>query len=115
MAELKATRLQRRLFAEVGKHAVVLHLTHTDNGAAHTLQHIGAHVTQRLCQVVQLVSVFHAVPAIGAFGQKLVVVLTRVVAGIEEVLKVVEAHAVDVQLPLLRAGRQTHCQQRDEE
>ena len=115
MAELKATRLQRRLFAEVGKHAVVLHLTHTDNGAAHTLQHIGAHVTQRLCQVVQLVSVFHAVPAIGAFGQKLVIVLTCVVAGIKEVLKVVEAHAVDVQLPLLRAGRQTHCQQRDEE
>ena len=98
---LEVTLLQRLLFAEVGQTLVVLHLCHADGGTSHQRQHVGAHLRERPRHVAQLVAVLHARPFVLAVGQILIVVLTGIVAGVEQVLKIIETDGINREFLLL--------------
>ena len=111
----EATGLQRLLAAEVIEALGVLHLSHPNHGTAHAGQLVGAHLREHTRHVGQLMGVFLLCPLIGAVGQKLIVVLTHVMASVKEILQIIEAHAIDGKTLLLglqghRAANQQHSQ-----
>ena len=98
-----ATLGQGLLPYEVFQHAAVLHLAQTNDGTTHMRQHVGAHVGQCARHVAQLVAVFQPIPFVGAAGQKVIIFFAGIVAGVKQILLVVEAHGIDAHL-LLRCG-----------
>ena len=94
MHELNATSLQRRLVTEVGKTLRVLHLSHTDGCTTHIGQFIGTHLREHTRQVDELMGIFVGCPMVRTLGQELIVVLPRIVTGIKQVLKIVEAYRI---------------------
>ena len=84
-----------------------------DDGSADARQLVGAHVGQHARHVPELVGILVLVPGIGPGGKELIIVLSFVVSGVEKVLKIVEAHAIEAELLLRREG--AHAQKRAEE
>ena len=94
MSETESSFGERFLRHEVGEHLGVLHLAHSDGGASHPWQHVGAHVGKHTCHVAQLVGVFQTVPVIRSRRQELVVVLPHIMTCVEQVFLIVEPHGV---------------------
>ena len=82
----------------------VLHLADADDGTANLFQLVGTHLRQHAGQVLQLVRILQTAPLVAAVRQELIVVLTLVVTGVEEILQIVESHAIDSELPFLCPG-----------
>ena len=94
MDKLDVAGLERGLIDEIREATGVLDLGHTDGSTAHIWQEIGAHLGKHTRHVSQLVDILIARPVIRALGQELIVVLTLIVAGIEQILKIVEAYGI---------------------
>ena len=108
MTELVATGLQGWLGTEVCEHLSVLHLTQANGRAAHTGQRGGGHVAEGSRHVVELMTVFQAVPMVGTIRKILVIVLAHIVTRVKQVLLVVEANGIDRELLLCRCRKEQH-------
>ena len=95
-------RAKRFLVDEVGQTSGILHLRQSDDGASHARKHVGAHIGQCPRHVLQFMAILQPSPPVAARGQVLKVSLPLVVAGVEEVFLVVEAHGIDRELLLCR-------------
>ena len=79
---------------QILQHGAVLHLRHAEDGHA-VGRDVGTDGRDGVCHVVELSQVFLGVPLVDALGQELLVVLVRVVDGVEEVLQIVEPDEAD--------------------
>ena len=113
VCELETACLELGLVHQVGQRIGILHLRNTYHGTSHR-QFFGAHFGQGTCHVVQLIGVFQGGPLVGACGQVLIVVLSLVVAGVEEILQVVESHGIEAEL-LLGGSREGEQQEEGKE
>ncbi len=104
-----ASRLEFRLSSKVVKHLGVLHLAHAYYGTSHAGQLVGAKVGKGTRHVVQLVGVFKFVPSVRTCRKKIVVVLSFVVIGVEEVFLIVETHCIHGKL----ACRSPKCDEKN--
>ena len=100
MAELVVACFQGGLGTEVGEHLVVLHLTQADDRTTHAGQRGGGHIAQGMRHVMELMTVFQAVPMVGSIGKELVIVLAYIVTRVEQVFLIVEAYGVNRELLL---------------
>ena len=94
MDKLDVAGLERGLIDEIREATGVLDLGHTDGSTAYIGQEIGAQLGKHTRHVSQLVDILIARPVIRALGQELIVVLTLIMAGIEQILKIVEAYGI---------------------
>ena len=92
MAELHVSCLERRLRGEIFQHVGILNLSQTDEGTAHVRQHIGTHVGKCTRHILELIGIFHTIPSLSR--EILVIILTGIMAGIEEVLLIIETHSI---------------------
>ena len=69
--------------------------------AAQPRQAVGAHLGEHAGHVAQLVAVLQPRPLVAPVGQVFVVVVASIVAGVEEVLKVVETNGIELELFVL--------------
>ncbi len=103
---LPSALLERRLLEQVVQHMLVLHLGHAHHGRA-AGQLVGAKLRKHAGHVVQFGLILHLAPLVGARGEILVVVLSRIVQRVEQIFKVVERHAVErIALLLLSVPRE---------
>ena len=96
MAELHIASLQRRLGSKVSQHIDILHLGKTDEGTTCIRQHIRTHISQGTRHILQLTRIFLAIPSLSR--QILIIILAGIMTGIKEVLLVVEANGIDLEL-----------------
>ena len=94
MDELHVTRLQRFLGHEVTEDMIVLHLRQADEGTADARQHVSPHVRQGARHVLKLVAILQTIPFIRPAGQEVIVVLPRIMTGVEEILLIVKTHGI---------------------
>ena len=92
MAELHVSCLERRLRGEIFQHVGILNLSQTDEGTAHVRQHIGTHVGKCTRHILEFIGIFHTIPSLSR--EILVIILTGIMAGIEEVLLIIETHSI---------------------
>ena len=90
--------LERRLRGEIFQHVGILNLRQTDEGTAHVRQHIGTHVGKCTRHILEFIGIFHTIPSLSR--EILVIILTGIMAGIEEVLLVIETHSIHLILPV---------------
>ena len=96
MAELNIARLQRRLGSQVSQYIGILNLGKTDEGTTYIRQYIRTHISQCTRHILQFTRIFLAIPALGR--QILIIILAGIMTGIKEVLLVVEANGIDLEL-----------------
>ena len=80
---------------EVFQNRAVFHLRHAEDSYAIGAD-VGADGGDGIGHVMELGGVFLGVPLVEAFGQKLLVVLQRVVDGVEEVFQIIETDQADL-------------------
>ena len=100
--EFNITCAKRFLGYQVFKSLGILHLRKANDGTAHPGKHISAQVGKCTRHVLQLVAILQSVPTIAASGQKLIVVLSHIMASVEEVFLIVEAYGIHRELLLCR-------------
>ena len=98
MAELHVSCLERRLRGEIFQHVGILNLRQTDEGAAHVRQHIGTHIGKCTRHILEFIGIFHTIPSLSR--EILIIILTGIMAGIEEVLLIVETYSIHLKLPV---------------
>ena len=119
MAELNIASLQRRLGSQVSQYIGILNLGKTDEGATCIRQHIRTHISQGTRHILQFTRIFLAIPSLGR--QILIIILAGIMTGIKEVLLVVEANGIDLELfrveillrllrPSTQANQEQGCQ-----
>ena len=90
-----------RLLQQVGQHPVVLHFGHTDKGRS--LGHFVARQGRKHpCHIRQLGFILLRCPLVAAPWQEIIIVLAGIVNGIKQILKIVERHAIQAALSVLR-------------
>ena len=98
MAELHVSCLKRRLCGEIFQHVGILNLRQTDEGAAHIRQHIGTHIGKCARHILEFIGIFHTIPSLSR--EILIIILTGIMTGIEEVLLIVETYSIHLKLPV---------------
>ena len=98
MAELHVSSLERRLRGEIFQHVGILNLRQTDEGAAHVRQHIGTHVSKCTRHILEFIGIFHTIPSLSR--EVLIIILTGIMTGIEEVLLIIETNSIYLILPV---------------
>ena len=98
MAELHVSSLERRLRGEIFQHVGILNLSQADEGTAHVRQHIGTHISKCARHILEFIGIFHTIPSLSR--EILIIILTGIMTGIEEVLLVVETNSIYLILPV---------------
>ncbi len=88
-----AERLQLLLIAQILEHTAVLNLRQSDEGRT-CRSHFVLEVGKYRSHVLQFVLVLQSCPMIASVWQKLIVVFMSVVDCIEQVLLIIECHAI---------------------
>ena len=89
----------------------ILNLTHADDGTSNLRQLVGSHVSQHTRHVAEFVLILLVVPAVGSIGEELVVVLSLVMSGVEQILKIVEAYTIGQEFFFLCVCSECHDEQ----
>jgi len=100
------------LCAKVFEHVLVLDFGNANHGGS-ALQAVGAQFAEHTGHVFHLAGVLHGAPVLHAAGQVFVVVLAFVVKGVEQIFKVVEAHADEGKLLFAALGEGARSERED--
>ena len=84
-----------RLTDEIRQHPAVLHFCHTNNSRTFGNQ-ISRQRTQHHRQIMQFRFVFLRCPLITAIRQKIMIVLTCIMNGIKQILKIIKSYTVQL-------------------
>ena len=94
MHNLVAAVLDFGLTDKVLKHREVLDLTHANEDRSLGRRALDLHLADGIGHVVLFLPILGSVPLIGSLRGELIVLLTIVVDGVEQVLQIIEHHAI---------------------
>ena len=96
MTELHIASLQRRLSCKIFQDVGILHLGKTNKCTSHVRQHISTHISKGSGHILQFVGILHTIPSLGR--QIFIIILTRIMTGIKEILLIVESNSIYLKL-----------------